>query len=379
VSASKAGYFPVGFLCCSAAWGGLELNVLRLALWLRQSGWPIIIYGRAGSPLLREAEKNGVPTGRLNPGLKYGGPMTAARLARMIARDRLRTVVIHTNRDVLIAALARLFGKCRVRLFFMQHMQLGVSKRDPLHTWQYAQLDAWITPLEILADDLKRKTRLDHRKIHVVPFGIELDRFTDKLPSRTEARNRLALPAEGMIVGTVGRIDPKKGQDTLIRAAHHLHGDNLPVHVLLIGEETSGESDEYSCTIRKLVQELHLDAYVHFRGYREDIHFAYAAMDLFALTSHSETYGMVTIEAMASARPVIATDSGGTPGIIRHGENGLLIPPADSVALAGALRELLCSRDLATRLAHAARSDACRLYSHESERKAIQSLFRSEA
>ena len=365
----------IGFVCSSRAWGGLEMNTLRLAGWLAERGWPVVIYGRTSSPLLEQAAQRGLTCGRVDPATRYGGPLTAWSLARQVQTDGVRIIAVNTNRDLFYTGAAGLLRGRQCHLLLIQHMQLGRDKKDRLHTWAYNHLDAWVSPLDILAADVARRTRINRAKVRVVPFGIELDRFTGRLPDRRSARKRLSLPEEDLLLGVIGRLDPKKGQDVLVRAMAHLDSGGRAVSLILAGDETAGETTGYKSHLRKLAASAGLDDRLVLLPHRERIEDVYAALDIFVLTSHAETYGMVTIEAMASGLPIVATDSGGTPGIVQHEINGLLVPPEDPRSLGEALTRLIGEPDLAAALADRARRDAVTRYSHETQCRLYEDLF----
>ena len=367
----------IGFLCGATSWGGLEINVLRLARWLAERHRSVVIYGTKDSPLAENAVQEGLPFHPLSRVGKYGGLLSGRRLDRMIAADGVSVLTVHTSKDLLVASLAKKLAGNRLKLVFVQHMQIGSDKRDFFHTLEYQSLDAWVTPLQILADGVKRLTRLDPPKIHVIPYGIELSRFTDHARGREEARKRLDLPINQTLVGVVGRFDPKKGQDVLIRAARLVHDRGHPIHLLFVGEETRDEHNGYLLSVKKLASDLGLDDFIHFRPFMEEIESAYAAMDIFVLPSHSETYGMVTIEAMASGLPVIVTNTGGSPGIVTDHRNGLLVPPEDPTELSEALCRLLDDPDFARKLAQQARTDSVATYSHDRQCERLEHLFES--
>lgn len=172
-----------------------------------------------------------------------------------------------------------------------------------------------------------------------------------------------------------------------------LRADGRDIHLLLVGEETRGEEQGYARDLRHLAKSLHLVDHVHFRGFVTDVPAAYAALDVFTLTSLSETYGMVTIEAMAAGCPVIATNSGGTPDLLtlgqdapptgpRTGSNGtvgqaLLVPPADPAALAVALARIMDEHELAETLRENGRRHAIRHFSHETQCASIERILDS--
>ena len=108
--------------------------------------------------------------------------------------------------------------------------------------------------------------------------------------------------------------------------------------------------------MRQLAASLGLAGVVHFLGPRPDVPDLLNAMDIFVLPSYSEGMSLALLEAMAAGLPVIATAVGGTPEVVTDGENGLLIPPRDAEALAGALERLLADPALAQHLGANARA-----------------------
>ncbi|NJL12969.1 MAG: glycosyltransferase family 4 protein [Microscillaceae bacterium] len=150
--------------------------------------------------------------------------------------------------------------------------------------------------------------------------------------------------------GLWGRFDPGKGQEYLIEALALLRHEGLPIEILLLGEETKGEEGRYLPYLKKQVQQKGLEPFVHFRPFTRQIAQAYASLDVFCMTSKAETFGMVTVEAMASGLPVIGTASGGTPELIQAEETGILIPPLDAKALARAIAYLYQNPEKAQRM-----------------------------
>ena len=373
-SASRRDY-GIGLLCASSSWGGLEMNVLRLALWLKDRGWRVILYGQKGTRLFENAEAGGISVRHLNSTFKYGDLVNARRLARYVKQDNVRRLIINYGKDLFLAVLAKRFSGRFFKLLMQQHLHVGGAKKDLFHTWEYRHLDAWIAPLPMFADRLKLNTRLDPAKIHIIPFGLELDQFTTRRPDKAAARRKLDLPEDAVIAGIVGRLDVKKGQDVLIRAGRLVHEAGCPLHLLIVGDRTANDPEGFFELLKSMTEQLELKPFVHFRPHQAEVEQAYAAMDIFVLASHSETYGMVTIEAMASRRPVIGTAEGGTVQIIEDGVNGLLVPPQHDRKLAEAILKLVNDHELAERLAAQAESDAISRYSHDRQVDLMESLF----
>lgn len=350
------------------------MNTLRLATWLRERGSQIVLYALDGSILWQKAAEAGIATRHIRSTFKHGDVVNAHRLAKMLTADKIRILVLHERRHIMLTALTKLGCGPNLKLVYVQHMHIGVDKKDLYHSWLYGHLDSWIVPLEILKERLRSKTRFDPAKVAVIPFGIELDRFTKNLPAKSEARTRLGLPQDATIVGVVGRLEPEKCQETLIKAGAILHKSGRPVHLLIVGDETLHEKSGYAHFLKNLARESNLADSTHFRPAMSNVADVYAALDIFTLTSKSETYGMVTIEAMSSGLPVIGTRHGGTREIIDHGVNGLLVEREAPEELADALRRLLEEPQLAAKLGDQALHGSIK-YSHHTQCELMERLF----
>jgi glycosyltransferase involved in cell wall biosynthesis len=210
----------------------------------------------------------------------------------------------------------------------------------------------------------------------VIPLGVNTSLFADPGINKLQARSRLHLPHQAFIAGIIGRIDPDKGQEYLIKAIPLLLKKDKEVHVLIVGEESRGDTRHYPQFLQKLVQELDIEKYVHFRPFTEHTEEAFAALDIFVMASRSETYGMVTVEAMASGLPVIGTNTGGTPELLDCGASGILMPPADEYALADALEKLVTNQELRQQLAQSARQRAIARYDYRVQCDQLDELLK---
>ncbi len=131
--------------------------------------------------------------------------------------------------------------------------------------------------------------------------------------------------------------------------------------------------------MQQLADRLGLSELVHFLGHREDIPDLLGAMDIFVLPSHSEGVSLALLEAMAAGLPVIVSDVGGLPEVVRHGENGLVIPVKDPQALAQALEKLLADPTYAHSLGESARREVKAHYSLERLGRDINEIYQELA
>jgi glycosyltransferase involved in cell wall biosynthesis len=183
-------------------------------------------------------------------------------------------------------------------------------------------------------DYLLKEIGLDPAKIRVVVNGVDVAALDAAAPGEAVRRD-LGLPAEAPVIGLVGRLDHwGKGHQELFTALAQIHASH-PVHALIVG---GGRRED---EVRQLAVSLGLAESVHFLGPRRDVPDLLNAMDIFVLPSYSEGVSLALLEAMAAGLPVIATAVGGTPEVVTDGVTGLLIPPRDPAALAGALERLL--------------------------------------
>jgi D-inositol-3-phosphate glycosyltransferase len=207
----------------------------------------------------------------------------------------------------------------------------------------------------------------DPESIRVIPLGVDLDMF-HPIP-RAEARHAIGLDVPGLcqLVLFVGRLDPLKGLDTLVRAMCKLSdlepdlvkGTCLAVVGGDVDEENDVLENELEC-LDKLKKEVGLDDLVIFLGSRAQSTLAqyYSAAEVVVVPSHYESFGLVALEAMACGTPVIASRVGGLQHTIEDDITGLLVPAGDPDALADRLRQLLLDAELRDRLGAAARARA---------------------
>jgi D-inositol-3-phosphate glycosyltransferase len=351
------------------------MNTVRLARWLSDRGWSITLLAVRGYPLHREGTRRGLRCSDIRRNWRHGDIRCAWRLEALLEARGISMLFVFDTRDIGVAGLAKALARDRFTLIYQQHMQLGRPQRDLFRRRRLARIDAWITPLRCLADDIRRRTRYDPQRIHVIPLGIELDTFLRSPHTREAARQTLAVPQGVRLAGIVGRIDEQKGQHVVVEAVNRLARAGKPVHLLIVGDSTKGESTAYGRRLSGLIAANGLNALVHRRPFADDVTLVYRAIDVLVLASTAETYGMVTIEAMAMGLPVIGTNSGGTPEILGQGELGMLYQPGNAGELAERLDALLSDETKMRELGEKAKSAAVERYSHIRECEQIGAVI----
>jgi D-inositol-3-phosphate glycosyltransferase len=198
------------------------------------------------------------------------------------------------------------------------------------------------SPQEV--DDL-RDLVSQRGRIEVIPCGTDIDNFQPIF--KTEAREQLGLNPQAKIVLYVGRFDPRKGIETLVRAYAQLverSADAGNLHLLIVGGSDPQEDDGAErLRIEGIVNSLGIGASIEFVGMvgHDLLPLYYTAADVCVIPSHYEPFGLVAIEAMACGTPVVASAVGGLKFTVVPEETGLLVPAKDEAAFANAIERIL--------------------------------------
>ncbi|MGA3129044.1 MAG: glycosyltransferase, partial [Candidatus Korobacteraceae bacterium] len=220
----------------------------------------------------------------------------------------------------------------------------------------------------VVGDDAARfmieKVGISRRKLRVIPGGVDLSPCAI---SREEARRMLGIPLDGLVAVTVARLSPEKNHSMLLRAFARVQ-KKLDSRLLLVGDGPERSAIETE------IARLSLQRSVTLLGVRSDIPEILAASDVFLLSSTREALPLAVLEAMAAGLPVVATNVGDLPMIVKEGVTGLLVNPDDERAFANALFELLSDANRAKELGSRGRKLA-EGFSVEAMVRAYESLY----
>lgn len=181
--------------------------------------------------------------------------------------------------------------------------------------------------------------RVPKDKVITILNGVDTEQFT-KLEERTFLRKELKFSENEQIIGIVGNLRKEKNHKTLINAFSKVHCKLPSSRLIIIGD------GECRRELEELVSELDIVDYVHFLGYRLDVPEIMSAIDVYCLPSSFEGMPLSIIEAWAVGKPVVATDVIGIKELVRHGENGVLVPSDNPERLAEGLIKVLIDGNL---------------------------------
>lgn len=226
--------------------------------------------------------------------------------------------------------------------------------------------------------------RANQKKIVIIPPGVDTSHFYP-IPS-DEAKAVVGIASREQMILFVGRVEPLKGIETLIRAIAILksHGDlsEYPFYLAIIGGDPSATPEAMNAEMARLQalsRELGLGNLVLFLGKRgqDSLPYYYSAAEVVVVPSHYESFGMVALEAMACGTPVVASQVGGLAFLVQDGQTGYVVPDNEPEALAERLAHLICQPELRQRLGEQA-AEYARAYAWTAIAERMVKVYRGE-
>lgn len=328
--------------------GGTQRHLLEvLKLIDRERFTPIVISAKGRGPLGAVIRDAGVALVELDlgPSMVSRDFLRCVREAtEALRRHRVGIIQYFEWRAGTIALLAaRRVGGCRVvaarRSVPKEHGVQRILAELVVRT-----ADRIIVNAELLRPGGRAGERTD-----VISSGVDTDRF-HPTADRAAAKRALGLDAAAPVIGTVGRLEPRKGTATLIAALAALRdAGRRDVTALIVGDGPLRAELAADAERRGIASQVRL------LGDRADVRDVLAALDVFVLPSRTEGMSNALLEAMSMALPVVATAVGGTPEVVADGRSGLLVPADDAAAMARAIDRVLAEPAFAATLGGAAR------------------------
>jgi len=327
---------------------GGQLVALQLARAARDRGDEAAFVSPTGGPFVDLVHGEGFRAFHVRAARLYD-VRGALALARLLRRERAD--VLHTHTHLAAAVLGRVAARAAgaavvSHLHIENHFRPQALPRAVSRTLDNAT--ARLCSRLVAVSDATRHAfeaqGFPADRLETVPNGIALD---GAAPA-TSLRSDLGIPADAFLVALVGRLAPVKGQRELIEALARVP----EAHAVLAGEDLeSGGS--FRRELEAEAERLGVAGRVRFAGYRPGVAAELAEVDALVLPSRIEGMPLVVLEAMARAKPVLATPVGGTPELVVDGETGILVDGVDE--LVAALRRLARDPDEARRLGEAGR------------------------
>lgn len=350
--------------------GGIGIYTVWLAEGLVKRGHGVWV-ASGGGRLVSELQARGIPHLDVNIRTKCDiSPRvfwTVVRLQKVIKKEGIE--LIHAQTRVAQVAAHLLAKLADVPYLSTCH---GFFKprwgRRVFPCWG----DAVVAISEPVREHLVNDFKVSKQKVSLIPNGIDLDRISG-LPSGAEKdnlRRRYGLGADSQVIGIIGRLSPVKGHRYLLLALAELISTKPKIHCLIVGD------GDLRAKLIKLAKTLNIVDHISFLEATPKTQLPLAVMGCFVLPSLQEGLGLAILEAMAMGLPVVASDVGGIYTLIKDGQNGFLVPPADPSALAKAIGKLLDDEGLAKRMGQAGQRMVQRKFSLDKMVRQIEGVYK---
>ena len=328
----------------SRSWGGQEYRTCLEINWLNTHGHPAWLICNPDSQVHSKASELG--TRLLTMPLRSRvDPLCSLRLWKFCRQHQIDLVKTYSSKDhwICLPLYFRGIPLSRARCITDP---IGSKSRAFVFKHGCSQV---VADASVIKRQLVEEHGVDPAKIEVIGSAVDLEKFRPPR-DRTRFRREIGVGEDAPLIGNVGMIRPDKGQLELVKAAPLLLEKRPDARFVIVGQGTG--ILKRGINVRNAIDRAGLADKIIMAGYRWDTPEVYAACDIIVIASlRTEASPIVLREAFAAGRPVIATKVGDIPEIVRHRENGLLIEPADTHALAAAIMEFISDPELAARCA----------------------------
>lgn len=330
--------------------GGAERELLGILESLPRYGYCPVVACPGDGPLVEELIRRSIPRKEVMfvPWRKLWGylqrPAAIRGLRHVIEAEQ--PALLHVNDIWWVPQTLRAATGRGISIAAHVRQEIEPSK---VSRYELRRVDLVIA----ISEQVRRSLQLGGvrpERVRVVYSGIDCSTLSSD-DSGQQAKFRLGLPTDALVLGTVANLFSRKGYHVLLQALPRILASVQQAHYLVVGK---GDT-EYERRLQSLARELGVADRLHFVGFQSSVGPCLAAMDLYVHPALMEGFGIAVLEAMAMTRAVVATAVGGVPEIVRHGETGLLVPSGDSEALASAVIQLLTEPEQRARFGKAGR------------------------
>ena len=319
--------------------GGAEMHLLTLCRYLKRQNVEIVVaclreHVKDSRSLRLDFEEEDIRVINLQADSRYDS-LFLGRIARVLREERPDIIHTHLPRADVAGAFARVFHPglvwvCSVHAIYSEDWSGRWSL--PLFNLLWRRADIMLCISHAVREWLVGRG-VPQDKARVIHYGIEPEKFSEP---RVNLREQWGLN-DNAVVGSIGRLEPRKGHDLLIQAMPELCMRVPSARLLIADHDPCG----YGVTLRRLIDRLGLGEKLRLVGFQTDVVSFLNALDVFAFASSSEGFGQVVIEAMAAGKPVITSKIAPLTEIVADGETGLLVESGSPQSFASAIAQLL--------------------------------------
>ncbi|NQW30547.1 MAG: glycosyltransferase family 4 protein [Ignavibacteria bacterium] len=334
----------------SAAWGGLEQYTIFLVEQQQSHQVDSELICRVDTPLHVAAVNAGIPVRTVRGGGHVN--LECIRILRH-AKYSKRVVHAHTGTDVWAASLSAMYTNNPI--VFHAHM-VPSAKNDRIHRWLYKRVSTVVTPSNTHAAIIPDNYPVSKDQVKVIRHARKVELYAHTQAEQHDLRKLHGIKNSDFVLGYFGRIDKQKGMVELVQAMSLLNTNTLANTKLFIIGDASCATIRGEKTIEKKALEVErwMHDYISTSNLGDKVirvphsdtgNLLFPLIDVAILPSYREMFSLSVLEAMLSGKPVIGTNSGGTPEQLQDGR-GILVPPKSPKAIAEAIEEYYRDEEL---------------------------------
>ena len=320
----------------SLNYGGAEILLRDLTRGLLSRGYKVRVCYNTPGPLIDEFAAMSVSMVQL-PRLARVDPVLLWRMWREIRRERPDIVHTHLFKSDFHGRLAARLANVPVVISTLHNCHRWA--KNPVLGSTYGitarSADHIIAVSEEVREHAIRYAHIPSQKVETIDNAILIERFLDIRELGLSIRQEFNIPVNVPLVGIIARLSKQKDHANFLQAAVHILQKVPQTRFLIVGEGPLRSS------LEALTESLNLTEAVIFCGARQDIPSILGALDMLVFSSKWEGLPVALLEGMASSLPVVSTNVGGVPGVIKDGITGLLVPPSNAELLAQACLQLI--------------------------------------
>lgn len=323
-------------LSSEKSWRGGEQQIAYLIKYLRSQNVEVVVCSRKNSAFSEWCRENEVKYYEI--GFKNGADIrTAIKISKIAKRENVDIVNAHSGKSHSLAYLALRLGMNKPLIV---HRRVDFPLKTggfSLAKYNHHNVKRIICVSDAIAA-LVKKAVSNPERVKTVYSGIDPSRFTSNVPTGYVHRE-FGIEPDKKLIANISAIAPHKDYKTFLQTAKYVLDKRNDCHFLIVGDgDLRSEMEEFA-------KSLNLSNSVTFTGFRKDIPELFRELSLFLITSKTEGLGTTVIDSLSNGIPVVATNAGGIPELVRNGEEGFLCPVGDSKCLSDKVIALLSNAD----------------------------------
>lgn len=355
-------------LLATGGTGGAQESYSGLLLRLDRSRYDVRAVSLSAGSAVQRLRKLGVAVDVIDA---ESDEAAVRELAAYLRRNEIDLLHAHMFRAEVIGTRAAMAAGTAVIVATVHSSRVRSDEDVATLAGLTQHMDRLIVP----SSSIQAKVRAERRdtRFSVIPNGVDLDRFSAPTPD-CGLREEIGMPPDGLLLGVVARLEPEKGHRFLVAAMPEILAAAPRTWLVIVGEGSlAGDLRDQAAALPVPARDR-----VVFTGRREDVSAITADLDVAVLPSLREAQGISLLEAMARRVAVVASAVGGIPEVVTDGVDGLLVPPADPAALAGAVGRLLTDAGQRRRLGEAGYRTVAERFSIDAQVRRIEALYDEE-